>query len=305
MIHSHSAEDPADPRTIAGRWLLQGAFVYFGSVNEPFLAAFRKPGLVADLAAEGVPLSAALRQGEAEPLGRPWRLIFLGDPLYRLPAVHPARGRSSADDHLPSSEIKDQRAEGEERKRLDPGAWRERSPAHAGWPVVEVAVPSGGPAPGDAEPPADRWLEWCRNAAIGELVGGTSADWRSALREVRRDRLSPWLRPAHDELLIDALSQAGEWDELHARLSRIPPAECRPRVWAALETAAVFRLARAARDPDREQGHARAQEIQNQVMRLPWPAGWGFPAQFAARVAAISAQPSRDRQGAGEPRRPR
>ena len=28
MIHSFSAADPADPRTIAGRWLAQGAFVY-------------------------------------------------------------------------------------------------------------------------------------------------------------------------------------------------------------------------------------------------------------------------------------
>ena len=85
MIHSFSAADPADPRTIAGRWLDQGAFVYFGSVHEPYLQAFRRPGLVAELAAEGVPLSAALRQGESEPFGRPWRLIYLGDPLYRIP----------------------------------------------------------------------------------------------------------------------------------------------------------------------------------------------------------------------------
>jgi hypothetical protein len=306
MIHSHSAEDPADPRTIAGRWLLQGAFVYFGSVNEPYLAAFRKPGLVADLAAEGVPLSAALRQGEAEPLGRPWRLIFLGDPLYRLPATRPHHGLSPSEEGRQPSKIQDPGYKiYYSRGRLDPEAWRERSPAYAGWPAVEVAATSGGPAPGDAEPLADRWLEWCRDAAIGELVGGTSADWRSALRRFRRERLDPRLRPAYDELFIDALSQAGEWDELHERLSRIPPAECRPRVWAALETAAVFRLARAARDPDRQRGRARAQEIQDQVMRQPWPAGWGFPAQFAARVAAIPAQPSRDRQGAGEPRKPR
>src|SRR5262249_60764650 len=36
LIHSFSAADPADPATIAGRWLTQGAFVYFGSVNQPY-----------------------------------------------------------------------------------------------------------------------------------------------------------------------------------------------------------------------------------------------------------------------------
>ena len=38
--------DPTNPETIAGRWLAQGAFVYFGSVNEPFLLSFRTPRLV-------------------------------------------------------------------------------------------------------------------------------------------------------------------------------------------------------------------------------------------------------------------
>ena len=55
MIHSYSAADPADPGTLAGRWLAQGAFVYFGSVNEPLLVAFRRPALVAELAAGGCP----------------------------------------------------------------------------------------------------------------------------------------------------------------------------------------------------------------------------------------------------------
>ena len=84
MIHSFSAADPADPATIAGRWLTQGAFVYYGSVNEPYLLAFRPASVVAELAAAGVPMAAALRQSEVEPFGRPWRLIYLGDPLYRI-----------------------------------------------------------------------------------------------------------------------------------------------------------------------------------------------------------------------------
>ena len=56
MIHSFSAADPNDPETIAGRWLANGAFVYFGSMNEPYLQSFRPPRLVAGLVAEGVPL---------------------------------------------------------------------------------------------------------------------------------------------------------------------------------------------------------------------------------------------------------
>ena len=43
MIHSFSAADPPDPSTIAGRWLANGAFLYFGSMNEPFLDAVPDP----------------------------------------------------------------------------------------------------------------------------------------------------------------------------------------------------------------------------------------------------------------------
>ena len=84
MIHSFSAADLTDPGTIAGRWLANGAYVYFGSVSEPYLPAFRPPGLVTELVAADVPLVAALRQSEGEPFGFPWRLIYLGDPLYRV-----------------------------------------------------------------------------------------------------------------------------------------------------------------------------------------------------------------------------
>ncbi len=99
IIHSFSAADPLDPTTIAGRWLDNGAFVYFGSMNEPYLVAFRCPELVAQLAALEVPLSAVLRQGEFEPFGRPWRLVYLGDPLYQIrrPALEPGRNRVAPD----------------------------------------------------------------------------------------------------------------------------------------------------------------------------------------------------------------
>ena len=84
MIHSFSAANPTDPSTIAGRWLANGAFVYFGSINEPFLQAFRTPTLVVDLLVEHLPLIAALRNTSVEPYGGPWRLEYLGDPLFRL-----------------------------------------------------------------------------------------------------------------------------------------------------------------------------------------------------------------------------
>ncbi len=86
IIHSFSAVDPDMASTIAGRWLLNGAFLYFGSLNEPFLQAFRTPTLEADLLAEGLPLGAVVRKlVEEDPLfGTPWRLHLLGDPLYRI-----------------------------------------------------------------------------------------------------------------------------------------------------------------------------------------------------------------------------
>jgi hypothetical protein len=296
MIHSFSAANPADPTTIAGRWLLHGAFVYCGSVNEPFLQAFRKPGLVADLAVQGIPLSAALRQGESEPFGRPWRLIFLGDPLYRLPAPRPPEGKDSLDVASQSSRIKVRNG------RLDPELWRELSPDYADWLALDVEAPSEDPASADSDQPADRSLYWCRDSAIVEQAGGASAiapaggapaagrtvrDWRAVLKGIRREQLDRRLRPIWDELLIDALSQSGEWDELASRLARIPPAELRPRAWAALENGAVFRLARAARDPDRRRARDRARQLLDEVARSPWPGGSTFPSQFAARAEAI------------------
>lgn len=96
QIHSHSADDPTDPNTIAGRWLANGAFVYFGAMNEPYLQAFRTPSLVAALLAERLPLSAAVRQTEAERYGGPWRLVFIGDPLYRVIEHRPRKPRLGA-----------------------------------------------------------------------------------------------------------------------------------------------------------------------------------------------------------------
>ena len=134
MIHSFSAADPNDPATIAGRWLANGAFVYFGSMNEPFLQSFRPPALVAALIAEGVPLGAAIRRSPPEPFGQPWRLVYLGDPLYRLQP-----GRSPA------------------------AAARRRGPR---WPPGPPTSKSGSPTP---RRPSRSRLNWALKAAIYRL----------------------------------------------------------------------------------------------------------------------------------------
>ena len=126
MIHSHSAADVTDPDTIAGRWLANGAYVFFGSVNEPFLPAFRPPGLVTELIAADVPLVAALRQSEQEPFGFPWRLIYLGDPLYRV---------------VPGSHEKS--AQASNANRVDSKSPNRRAPGWSWWGSETVATSKG------------------------------------------------------------------------------------------------------------------------------------------------------------------
>ena len=72
------------PEMIAGRWLANGAYVFFVSARA--LGLRRAPGLVAELIAADVPLVAALRQGE----GRAGR-IPLATGLPGRPQRHPAR----------------------------------------------------------------------------------------------------------------------------------------------------------------------------------------------------------------------
>ena len=292
MIHSFSAADPTDYQTIAGRWLAQGAFVYFGAVNEPYLLAFRTPRLVAELMIAGIPFVAALRQGEREMFGFPWRTVYLGDPLYRF-----------------ENEVRiNNTISSQSRGRLAPAAWTKIAPEYANWPVSEIASATLSPkesAVGRVFRSEDDRLGWCIDAAIGELTGAPisraadnksavirapqhPSDWRGVLTGIRRDRLARSLRQAFDALLIDTLEEAGLSESLMRQLALIPPSEAGSRVWQALENCAVQRLARLVEDSDKGRRLGRALDLWDEVMRLNWPQSSRFPSQFTERISALA-----------------
>jgi hypothetical protein len=185
-IHSFSASAPTDPQTLAGRWLANGAFVYFGAMHEPYLHSFRTPGLVSWLITEGLPPSAALRQNPPESFSRPWRLVYLGDPLYQLQPRERRRQRLPHWDRL------------------------------AAWPAYRAL------APPDARAPDDARLDWALKTALGLLQRGArppeGLDLPAALLAIERQRLDVRLRPVYDALLVDTLLEANRPDELLERL---------------------------------------------------------------------------------------
>jgi hypothetical protein len=326
MIHSFSAANPTDPQTIAGRWLANGAYVYFGAVQEPFLVAFRPPGLVTELIAADVPLVAALRQNELEPFGFPWRLIYLGDPLYRV-------GRESSENSSPLASAKKDGSKGPKQRatdwtwwggrtgtssetdnrafaRLGAEEWTRAAAPHDRSGLVPIVTPgakAGLPNAVRESGNDDLKLQFCVDAAIAEAaspypiskpaaagqINKTAnpsqqhSDWRTVLRQVQRDRLEERLREVYDELLIDALEEVGALDELQVSLARIPPGETGPRVWQAHELCAFDRLSRLPLDRSSETFDA-ALRIWDDVMGLSWPKGSRFPGQLTERVAAMT-----------------
>lgn len=205
MIHSFSAADPNDPSTVAGRWLANGAFVFFGSINEPYLASFRPPRLVGDLIAERLPLVAAVRATLAEPYGQPWRLVFLGDPLYRL------KSRSGA-----------------EASRL--ARWE----STASWRSYEAT-----PRPPEASD-ADL-LFWSLKTTLALLQGKSAnpdpgENVVDAVLAIRRTRLPLNLRPILDALMTDVLLRSRKRSALKSRIAAIPEAERSPSLKRTYET---------------------------------------------------------------------
>ncbi len=80
FIHSFSAQNLDDERSIASRWLARGAYAYVGSVQEPFLQAFQTPEALAQRLFAPSPLAVAASRD----LRRPWRVAIFGDPLITL-----------------------------------------------------------------------------------------------------------------------------------------------------------------------------------------------------------------------------
>ena len=86
--HSNSAADPYNKDTIAGRWLKNGAYIYFGSVSEPYVQSFNTPSeITADLLF-GRSFSQSLRKDNGS-WSSPWKLMFIGDPMCGLSPKSP------------------------------------------------------------------------------------------------------------------------------------------------------------------------------------------------------------------------
>lgn len=80
FIHSYSAQSPAEPGTLAARWLDNGAYAFYGSMDEPFLGAFFPAEAWLSRFLGGAPLGVAVRQ-DTQP---PWKLNLFGDPLIHV-----------------------------------------------------------------------------------------------------------------------------------------------------------------------------------------------------------------------------
>lgn len=90
FIHSFSAQAPGDARSIAGRWLENGAYCYYGSVDEPLLGAFVPATSLVGRLRAGAPFAASARQEQS----RPWKLNYFGDPLATIGGPAPRHEES-------------------------------------------------------------------------------------------------------------------------------------------------------------------------------------------------------------------
>lgn len=77
FVHSWSMQSPMSRDTIGGRWLERGAYLYYGSTNEPMLQGFTPCPRVAGLLALGASFAGACRND----VGPTWKLTVVGDPL--------------------------------------------------------------------------------------------------------------------------------------------------------------------------------------------------------------------------------
>ncbi len=80
FVHSWSAHQIASRTKIAGRFLSNGAYLYVGSVHEPYLSAFVPTPLLMQRLLATAPVGVAARLDDAPP----WKVAIIGDPLFTL-----------------------------------------------------------------------------------------------------------------------------------------------------------------------------------------------------------------------------
>jgi hypothetical protein len=187
MIHSYSAADLKNRGTIARRWLDQGAYAYLGAMEEPYLAAFRTPALEAELIAAHIPLGAVARPTSDEPFGQPWRLLLIGDPLYRI------------------------------RPRSEPGPRAAFGPLPEGW--VELSD--------EVDRPDEAASEWAGSLAIHRAGLARDwplalSSWEALVKSGASDAaVAAWT--GRVSALATALNQVPSWRESVNRMARERP----------------------------------------------------------------------------------
>ena len=249
MIHSFSAANPNEPGTIAGRWLANGAYVYFGSVHEPYVQSFRTPELLADLLDAGVPFGASVRMlpEESPPFGNCWRLAYLGDPLFRIDPEGPPERVAS---------------------------W----PPVTDWPSYESP-----PEPSSDAGPFDV-LSWAikLNIDLSRRGEPPSAAMADRLQQIDPGALDGVLREYRDLLLADALTRLDRLGDLRDDLGGRPPDAIGPSARRWLEASQVIGIQRALEADDWEaaasiwSGLARSSPPSRTAQDGdgPPPAGW-------------------------------
>jgi hypothetical protein len=86
MTHPWSLRSPEDADTIGGCWLARGAYAYVGAVHEASRSAFVPPLTLAERWMGFAPWLIAARQWDASPpVGGPWKVNTIGDPLMLMP----------------------------------------------------------------------------------------------------------------------------------------------------------------------------------------------------------------------------
>lgn len=90
LVHSFSAQRPANPNTVGGRFLRRGVYAYAGSVDEPYLRAFIPTRLQAIRISAGIPFLIATRHWPGEgPMAGVWKITTIGDPFMTAPRPGP------------------------------------------------------------------------------------------------------------------------------------------------------------------------------------------------------------------------